>query len=86
MRFKTLNSTYEVDTIRKFIRRLEGTENPTPRQGPDGEWKQYIDIYSLGVGQSAMIVWNVVAEAEGPTLKTTVTSEIKEIDLTGESL
>jgi hypothetical protein len=77
MRFRTGNSLYEVDTIGKRIRRLNGTFNPTPRQGPDGEWREFLDILNLQESQSAIIIWGV----SGDTLKTTMTSEIKEIDL-----
>lgn len=44
MIFKTLNSTYELDRENSRIRRLEGLDAPTPRQGPDGEWKTYATL------------------------------------------
>lgn len=41
MKFKTVYSVYELDLEGKRMRRLEGENDPTPRQGPDGEWKTY---------------------------------------------
>ena len=41
IRYETQNSTYEVNPRKKQIRRLQGTAEPTPRIGTDGEWKAY---------------------------------------------
>ena len=85
MKFTTISgSTYEVDTISKKIRRLAGTENPTSRQGKDGEWKSYEDI-SLQVGECAMIHWNpkTTPLLEGNVFggsPATMTSEVVEIE------
>jgi hypothetical protein len=40
-------SVYEIDTISKRIRRINGTHAPTSRQGNDGEWKVYASLTSL---------------------------------------
>lgn len=52
-------STYEVDVINKKIRRLNGAKDPTPRQGRDGEWRDYSYLWPspLRVGEMAIIVW-----------------------------
>jgi len=86
-------SVYQIDTANKKIRRLSGKNDPTPRQGADGEYKSYEGFGSLEeivagnegkltVGHSAIIVW-VQSEHEplseyGGT-KTTFTSPIVEI-------
>lgn len=58
MKFTTASgSTYEVDKDNKQVRRLNGKNDPTPRQGQDGQWRKYADI-SVVVGDSAMIFWN----------------------------
>jgi hypothetical protein len=45
---KTISgSTYEINTVEKKIRRVEGTHAPTSRQGNDGEWKDYTGLASL---------------------------------------
>lgn len=49
-------SLYEVDEEHKKIRRLSGKIDPQPRQGKDGEWKEY-DILFLTVDRSASIIW-----------------------------
>jgi hypothetical protein len=41
LKVETQNSTYEVDTVGKRIRRLNGSAEPTDRQGPDMVWKPY---------------------------------------------
>jgi hypothetical protein len=58
------------------IRRLTGVNDPTPRQGPDGEWNQF--TWSDGkpiVGQPYLIGWRI----EGGVMKSTVTSEVKTV-------
>lgn len=60
MLFYTVSgSAYEVDSVNKRIRRLSGKANPTPRQGKDGEWRNYAELHPapLKVGESALIVW-----------------------------
>jgi hypothetical protein len=50
-------SAYEVDLQNKRVRRLRGAADPTPRQGKDGEWKEYTDISPIVVGLSVAIFW-----------------------------
>lgn len=60
MKFKTQSgSTYEVDFNSKQIRRLNGLTNSTPRQGNDGQWKKYNDLYpqNITVGHYVIILW-----------------------------
>lgn len=56
----TLNSCYELDLVAKKVRRLKGKEDPTPRQGEDGEWKIYTDIIGPVVGAPMLIQWEDV--------------------------
>lgn len=60
MRFTTISgSVYEVNTDSKQIRRLNGTQDPTPRQGKDGQWRAYDEIAPNPpkVGASVAIKW-----------------------------
>jgi hypothetical protein len=60
MKFTTKSgSVYEINTDSKKIRRLKGTEDPTPRQGKDGEWRPYADIFPnpIQVGKGVVIAW-----------------------------
>lgn len=52
-------SVYEVNTDSKKIRRLNGSADPTPRQGKDGDWKSYIHIYPnpIKFGEEILISW-----------------------------
>lgn len=82
MRFRTISgSVYELDDLNKRIRRMSGAKDPTPRQGPDGEWKTYAHLLEAPQeGKSLVIVWAVGDDTEaGPLLKTTMTSMIVEI-------
>lgn len=57
MIFKTLSgSTYEVNKLTKQIRRINGMDDPQPRQGKDGEFKTYSSI-NVENGKSALIIW-----------------------------
>jgi hypothetical protein len=68
MRFTTASgSVYEVDTEAKKIRRLNGKKDPTPRQGKDGEWREYINDLSVEMGKNVWIQW---ADAHPPTEET----------------
>lgn len=58
MIFHTRNSTYEVDLDKKQIRRLRGQDDPTPRQGLDGVWKEFQRITGIEVGTRVLIVWS----------------------------
>lgn len=60
MRFTTASgSVYEVNTDSKQIRRLNGVKDPTPRQGQDGQWRAYDEIFPdpPKVGSSLVIKW-----------------------------
>jgi hypothetical protein len=57
MKFNTLNSSYEVDTANKRVRRLCGVNDPTPSQGKDGEWRAYESCWNIEVGHCANFVW-----------------------------
>ena len=51
----TVNSVYEINEAEHLIRRMHGANDPTPRQGTDGEWKEYETIGPhLG---GLLIVW-----------------------------
>jgi hypothetical protein len=56
MKIKTENSVYEIDYIRYRVRRISGTNPPTPRFAPDGEWKSYQDIRPT-IGGSLFFQW-----------------------------
>lgn len=47
LKVRTLNSTYEIDFARSRVRRLEAVSEPTRRQGADGEWKTFADLYAV---------------------------------------
>ena len=57
MIFTTDNSIYEIDPTQRRIRRLEGRNQPTPRQGDDGGWKDYADVSDATVGSSVLVIW-----------------------------
>lgn len=45
MIYKTRSgSVYQVDHEGKRVRRMSGENDPTPRQGVDGEWKSFHHI------------------------------------------
>lgn len=50
-------SMYEINTETKQVRRLNGTADPTPRQGKDGEWRKYEYISKPSVGMPVLIMW-----------------------------
>lgn len=80
MVFRTSNSVYEIDSSGKRIRRLEGKENPTPRQGKDGEWRRYSMASEVEVGQPFAVVWDVESSEKGFIGKATTTSPIVSVD------
>lgn len=73
MKFKTqsgsLYETREVDGTSQ-IRRISGTHDPTPLQGPDGIWKPFTSG-QIRVGSRVVIMW--------PEFKATLTSPVTEI-------
>lgn len=95
MKFTTVSgSVYEADTTNKKIRRLTGKNDPTPRQGEDGQYKSYESLGSfpkalegkeeLTVGQPAIIVWvqsEHKALSDEGGVKTTFTSDVVSIEL-----
>ena len=91
MKFITKSgSVYEINTESKEIRRLNGKNDPTPRQGPDGQWRKYVDIFPdpVEVGKSLVIRWGDDTKPlpETPTdeglliIPTTVTSPIQSLE------
>ena len=61
MIFQTISgSTYELDLEVKKIRRMEGIDNPTPRQGVDGEWKTFEKCSEIIVGMPLLVIWEGV--------------------------
>lgn len=67
---ETKNSTYEIDTVGKRIRRTSGSALPTVRQGPDNVWKPYHDLSKAYGGY--LIEWDDKGHA---TLTSRVVSE-----------
>lgn len=51
-------SVYQVDDERNLIRRLSGSNDPTPRQGPDGEWKHFHKLRDDLVPGAIVIFWD----------------------------
>jgi len=52
----TVNSVYQINEADHTIRRLSSVNDPTPRQGKDGDWQAYESIQPhLG---GLLIVWN----------------------------
>lgn len=73
MIFKTMNSAYEVDLENNRVRRLHGKDAPTPRQGADGDWREFVQVIGLQEKSDGVIfVWSPG--------KITQTSPIVEID------
>ncbi len=84
-RFTTeTGSVYEVDAATKFIRRLSGVNDPSPRQGQDGVWKSYVECEAR-VGERTVIVWDpattpLLPESNGFGVPMTITSRVVSID------
>lgn len=73
--YKTASgSIYEVRPANKEIRRVFGINEPTERQGADGEWKKYEDLSTDF--DHLVIIWG---DVDG-IYKTTVTSKITDYD------
>ncbi len=72
---KTLSgSIYEVDENNKRVRRIFGTNNPTPRQGNDGDWRNYEQLH-LTLGNRMLVIWGQA----GNIIQTTSTSTVMAI-------
>lgn len=51
----TANSVYQINEADHMIRRMSGANDPTPRQGKDGVWREY---RTLGIMlDGLLIVW-----------------------------
>lgn len=72
-------SVYELNRTDRTIRRLGGGEAPTPRQGPDGEWKKLAAECRPVIGQSMLLVWGIEPNGSMLRLKSTVTSPVVSI-------
>lgn len=83
VRFETeTGSIYEVDYNKKMARRLCGKASPTPRQGNDGDWKEWDNCSDITEGKSVMFIWNWDTEPKGEMIgRSTVTSAVKKIHL-----
>ena len=56
----TVNSVYQINEADHLIRRVSGANDPTPRQGVDGEWQAYESIQPhFG---ALLIVWAVTSD------------------------
>jgi hypothetical protein len=86
MTFATMSgSRYELDTEGKRMRRLGGRNEPTPRQGVDGQWRRYVTCLpsSPVVGSRFVVVWEITPE---DTARSTMTSPVVVIEVAGEAL
>lgn len=77
-------SAYEVDTIKRRVRRLRGVTDPTPRQGKDGEWRAFKGMSAVAPGRSVVFSWDpettpLLPGSDSGSLPATVTSPVKEI-------
>jgi hypothetical protein len=45
----------------KKVRRLNGVKDPQPRQGKDGEWREYVSLLpeQPTIGSSLFIFWDI---------------------------
>jgi hypothetical protein len=77
MIFETEFSTYEVDDDQPRIRRLGSVHDPTPRQGEDLTWKDYVELSVITVGHRVLIVWRI--NEERGVLESTLTSEVTRV-------
>lgn len=92
MKFQTITgSLYELNKDIKSIRRLNGANDPTPRQGKDGEWRKYANTSDIEVGSRVIIVWGNdtellnetkedLARNGGFAVPTTITSQVVSIE------
>lgn len=67
-------SLYEVLPNHRVCRRLNGQVNPTPRQGPDGQWKPYVNAVRPEVGEPMLFDW------DGDGIGCTLTSNAVKVD------
>ncbi len=77
---QTENSNYELDYPNKRVRRITGSNRPTPRQGIDGTWREFLSVYRMDGG--LLFVWNK-RDSDG-VLECTLTSLV--VDVTGDEI
>lgn len=58
------------------VRRLAGIRDPTPRQGKDGEWREFYHLSPITVGGRVLIFW----DKEGKATLTSPVTEIRETE------
>jgi hypothetical protein len=84
-RFHTISgSVYEVDLGNSRCRRLGGKRDPLPRQGEDGQWKEYSSILGPAIGESCIFFWKAPEGGRRqffPATQTSMVIEIHEIVL-----
>lgn len=70
-------SIYEIDEDAKKIRRLSGVKDSTPRQGADGDWKQYQEIMMTPL-KNMVIIWETTINPDGELInRATATSPVE---------
>lgn len=85
-------SRYELDPIKKQIRRLSGVNEPTARIGKDASWRPYKEVSDPEVGAQMLIVWTAATELlpetkamlgdDAAAVPTTLTSRVVAIEST----
>lgn len=70
-------SVYEVDEDAPRMRRLSGKNKPTAYQGEDNTWRTYVDMTTVKLGESVMVVWEVT---EPGMARTTLTTHVTSIE------
>jgi hypothetical protein len=75
--YTTSGSAYEVDLTGKRIRRLRGSSDPTPRQGTDGEWREYVDISPPTKNLPVLIAWSM--QDSGVRIPCTLTTPVTHV-------
>ncbi len=76
MTFRTESgSVYEMDVENQRVRRLNGPRDPTPRQGPDGEWRGYEKALLLETGKMLFVWRHDIVDGEA-IARCTVTNRI----------
>lgn len=66
-------SIYELDHEGRRLRRLSGA-TPQTRVGPNGKWKEFLDISPVEEGKPVSIVWQWDDEGGLLVARSTVTS------------
>lgn len=76
-------SRYEADLQNKKIRRLSGANQPTLRQGKDGDWREFDSISSIEINKEVLIIWTpntkLLEGSPRSSIPATMTSKVKEI-------